>query len=140
MKMLRLLFALAAMLLLGSCNGMLQMIYPTQTANRADLAVTTTDSYVTPSNASTLQVFASLFFSGQSYPIATYSSGLSYDAKSGDYTAKIDFGGVRDASYYVLVWLDENGNGIWDQGEPYYLSPDFTLYGVQKRTIDATIP
>lgn len=140
MRYFRLPVVLASMLLLAGCNGMLQIIYPNQTANTVNLAVSTADSSITPSNASTVQVLASLFSSNASYPIATYGTGVVYDPRSASYTASVTFSGLTDGSYYVLVWLDENGNGTWDRGEPYYLSPDFSLHGVQTLALSARLP
>jgi len=124
--------AVAGVLLLAGCNPMLRGIYPDQTANSVTFQISTNDPNVT--NWSTQQVMASIYESDSSYPLVTLSSGLSYSSASASYTARLTFTGLQDDTFYALVWLDLNGDGVWDNNESYYLSPDFALYGAQSVT------
>ncbi len=136
-------FAAVAMIggaaaLLAGCNPMLRGFYPGQTSNAVTFQITTNDSQVT--NWSTQQVLASLYEGNSTYPIQTLGSGLVHSSSAGAYTASLTFKGLQDDSYYVLVWLDLNGDGVWESGEPYYLSPNFSLYGAQSLTTAVTVP
>lgn len=140
MRGLRFLSVAASALLLAGCSAMLGLIYPDQTANTVDLSVTTKDSAITSTNASTIQIFASVYPTGTLYPAETYNSGVSYDPATGVSTCDITFSGLPDGTYYLLTWIDVNANGTWDQGEPYYESSNFTLYGAQVLPMKVTIP
>lgn len=139
MRGLRFLFIAASALLLASCSAMLGMIYPSQTTNTVNLSISTQDSAITASNASTIQIFASVYPTGSSYPMDTYNSGVTYDSATGAYTTNMTLSGLPDGTYYLLTWIDTNGYGTWEQGEPYYESSNFTLYGVQTLPMQVTI-
>jgi len=130
--------AAGGVLLLAGCNPMLRGFYPDQTANSVTFQISTTDSVASSSPAP--QVLATIYEGNSTYPIQTLSSGLSYSSTSASYTASLTFTGLQDDSYYALVWLDTNGDGVWENGEPYYLTPDFTLYGAQSLTSAVTVP
>ncbi len=125
-------------LLLAGCNPMLRGFYPDQTANSVTFQISTKDTAASSSPAP--EVFASIYESGSSYPIETLASGLSYSSATSTYTASITFTGLQDDSYFALIWLDLNGDGVWENGEPYYEGPDFTLYGAQALTTAVTVP
>lgn len=134
------LVVLGPVLLLMSCNGMLRAIYPSQTANAVTFSIATNDANVTAANYRSLQLYVSLYQSNSDYPLATYNSGLTYNSVANDYTGTITLGGLEDGSYYALIWLDLNGDGVWDNNEPYYLTSNFNLYGAQTLTTPVSVP
>ncbi len=124
--------------MLVGCSNLLQAIYPSETKNAVVFNITTSDSSITSSNASTMKVYVTLYAVG-THPL-NQGSGLTYQAASSSYTGSVTFGGLPDGTYSAQAWLDLQGSGNFVYSDPEFQVQPFNLYGVQTLTLPVTVP